>query len=864
MSTASRERPIDVFISGRISAQTMWARDAAADEILKTGICVPWRFETAPASSEPFIDGYLRRVADSDLVVWLISRDITDPVLAEIRTALQAGRPILAVRIDNSEFSSEVSDLIARLDGRWSRGETETELRSQLKTALWDELARSLRQRPPHTSYLQGARSASITRCLERWCAVGLSKELANELAADDVGLGVAVSPGLTILVGPMGSGKSLTAERLFQKALADASTERRPLLPLYFEARFLSNGLQKEIDETTSKYLDGRYDGVFVLVDGLDESQNIRRALIVEARRLATANPRNVVVLTDRADPRNEDVGPCDIVSVRPLADDEAMTLMSRVAEREVRPGELLSLSSPIYDAVHRPLFAILAAQALGDLWRTAQSPTVLIQAFVERSLGRETARRHTAEPTLRRLAIQLLDTGSPLIDQRSVGSYHELAALFRAGFVVEKNGQLGFPLAILTHWFAAHAIAAGEVDLDAICSDRARTERWRDAIELHINMGFGDDQALRALIKRRPGMASEIIEHRDQHKIGVPAPGYLAAGEQLLDAIDTWGSGIGLVARLTKRGHHSRRIGIRVVNNYVETTWRVDDGPPVTEINEPMFSREGSTAPRHIFSMGAAWRSSWHRGLVELRSDITDIVRARGFPTPEPLLPDLAWQFCRDVAMSSGQQASMTLQSLEEFVRHCSRSGTLILKNHRYSLNEIHERILPYVSQQPDNVMRSPWPGPDRRVSGDIVDVFFPETIFRRTVMVYEAALRSYMHIVSTWLNGMLSDLDLARRMPADVIGVVSIKNGKHGDRWPSLTYSFLPPSNEAAIDCCNVGFKLGTDDDAKAFGRSMLEARRGYTSTILSDVFAETPAMDLTYRWLENDLRRLKWLQ
>ena len=85
-------------------------------------------------------------------------------------------------------------------------------------------------------------RNESVARCLTRWQAAGVSRGLAAELANDsNVG---SPSPEMipssqkpiVLLVGPVGSGKSLIGERLHQSAIERAITNPNAPTPVYLE----------------------------------------------------------------------------------------------------------------------------------------------------------------------------------------------------------------------------------------------------------------------------------------------------------------------------------------------------------------------------------------------------------------------------------------------------------------------------------------------------------------------------------------------------------------------------------------------------------------------------------------------------
>ena len=67
------------------------ARENTVETIRGMDFGRPWAFEYTPAVSQPSDDTYLRMVRRADLVIWLVGSETTQPVMAEINTAISAG-----------------------------------------------------------------------------------------------------------------------------------------------------------------------------------------------------------------------------------------------------------------------------------------------------------------------------------------------------------------------------------------------------------------------------------------------------------------------------------------------------------------------------------------------------------------------------------------------------------------------------------------------------------------------------------------------------------------------------------------------------------------------------------------------------
>jgi nucleoside phosphorylase len=118
---------------------------------------------------------------------------------------------------------------------------------------------------------------ASIARCAERWQAIGVDRDTALEMA-NDPALG-ATSGGfvpsdeqpLRVIIGEIGIGKSLRAERWHQQAILRVQLEPRAPIPVYIEAKEEIADLEAEIDRHAEGLGDWRTRGTALSLDRLE-----------------------------------------------------------------------------------------------------------------------------------------------------------------------------------------------------------------------------------------------------------------------------------------------------------------------------------------------------------------------------------------------------------------------------------------------------------------------------------------------------------------------------------------------------------------------------------------------------------------
>ena len=183
------------------------------------------------------------------------------------------------------------ADHEAMVDRRLSEGESESETRSRKRQETLLEAA-----------------SASRGRLVAQWLAAGVDAELAQALA-DDEAIGAPTrlgqtlpSTGLLLLEGDFGSGKSVTAERIFATDSATAMQDDSAPLPLWLAAKFVT----RPLIETVRTALEGlgnlNRNGVRLVLDGLDAPGQARASeLLNEAHALPFTWSNTRVVLTVR-----------------------------------------------------------------------------------------------------------------------------------------------------------------------------------------------------------------------------------------------------------------------------------------------------------------------------------------------------------------------------------------------------------------------------------------------------------------------------------------------------------------------------------------------------------------------------------
>ena len=880
----SGEPPLVVFVSSRISTQTRWARDAVADTLQQSNQFKPWLFEHAPASSEILADSYLAKVRESDLVIWLVEQETTEPVRAEITAALEATRRILMFRITPLPSDSATESLITCVGTKWDYVADAADLKGKLQAALGDEIVRAWRAagRPTKPPILDTLSAQSRSRCIDRWLAAGISDRIA-ECFADDPSIGllqvpVFASNRLAILRAEIGAGKSLAAERLFQDALKLARIHENEEIPIFLEAKNIIGSLEQNLSGLG--YNSVPVGSVLVVIDGLDEAPVERRVELARAaRRLTFEYPSARVLVTSRPlsdlSPEFDDF----FIDVPPLTREQTFALITRVAGRDVDEWTFRDLPESFIQAIARPLFAILVGVSQRGEALVPVPKGRLLSQLVEASLGRANARQESADPLLRKLARLVMDRGGAPVPISDVSTYAEAAPLLQSRLIVERKGSLVFPLAILAEWFAARELETGTPRADEMAADAVRLRNWIVPLEICVSEASEPNvsRLMRPLASQRPAFAANILAeafsewtHDDTDQ---PLPHWRQFGEQLRDAMKAWAVGMGPLAPLVAPVHRDgrlRTIGVRLSDpSTVVVSWaRRTAAEEVVELPDGFHVDEEwlEFTQQYGFAVHNGW--AWQWALDHLQSEVCTLLERRVLPQIEALRAEFGWRAALSVARRSGSldPTPMPKNLLEKRLRSYPSRGTYVDSGDSFEVDRVHEVLARLMEENGERHLCLPWPGPENLIGPYVWSGYSPEALLARTHAVYTAALGAYFEAVDRWFPRFCGDLRLESKRPFKLIGMVrTATEPKVWHRGPCICYYREP--NLSGPDF-TVNLQLGNESAWKTFLEHVndrLENRQidSFRSSVL-DVFDLDAAEKLTYSWLLDDLRQVHWIR
>lgn len=878
-----------------------WARQETLHTLDHVRFLTRWAFEFTPGSSEPVDDSYLRKVREADVVIWLVGEETTEPVRKEIREALASDRRLWVVKL-RAERRDETTEALldeVKLRSKWIDATQAGGLRQALELTLEDEIVRAMRATPGlgRLARLEELGRASRARCIMRWQAVGIPRTEASNLA-DDASVG---TPGpelqpradkpILLLIGEIGAGKSLIAERLLQATVMRARDNADAPVPVYLDARSAIGRLREVVEAASSDLGNPRNQGAAVTIDGANEvGAGPAAELLNEARILVGTWPKTTMVIASRPIPGLAEAE--ETIQVPRLSEGEAHALVSQFAGHPVVAGTVLGWPKSVQDAVRRPLFAILMGIYLREeRMRAPRSAGELLFSLVERALTRAQVDLPNAKRVLQRLATFSINRSGGPVPAVEIASKAELQPLLDSGLVIERSGSLAFPLPILTQWFAAQSLAAGTPRPDDLTSDPQQLEDWRYPLIIFAGT-FSHDQVSRLLApiaEKHPALAAKIVNEGLASwglAEDVPPPPPLECGGRVRTAMRAWARGIGPLARLVapvRQDGMLLPIGVRTDGMWLTTAWYHGDDdvaeviklPPNINVIGP-YSRDWPERRSARPGRQSAW--AWRWALDEFVSALSRLLQQRALPVSGgPLMRELVWQAAlAATGFGSLHPGPIPLAQIEEHLS-CLPEDTVLLSigGRWYDVNQLRAEMNRF-QKVGETKLHSPWPGPDRDFGGVwIWSPYTDERMLARAQAVYGGALEGYRQLVDTWFPKLAPRLQTAVTLPARLVGVVVPPRPEKGF-WggPSISWYLdaLPYGSQSTV-----GLRLGKhhiraqDVDSRSALERLRSLRPQATMWIdftthqgFLDIFHPNSATELAYNWLWDDLRRVSWVE
>lgn len=747
----------------------------------------------------------------------------------------------------------------------------------------------------------------SRARCAVLWKVVRVNDKEADELA-NDQSLGIPppdlqLDRGrLILLIGEMGAGKSLMAERLFQRAIQQLREDINAPIPIYIEAWQLQpkKPLCQVVQEAASSIGNPQTQGAVVIIERIDEfERSLASRLLREARIIVKVWQKTTIIITSRPIPGFAEAE--ESVIVPALSKEQAYTLINRLAGKTVT-CMAQNWAESVLNAIHRPLFAVLVGIYLRDQnGRLPRSKEHLLSSLVERSLRLVHLEEKRIVQLLQQLAIFSVDGGGAPVPVNKVASWFERQELLKSGLVIEHSEHLRFSLPILTQWFAKESLATGKPDPNELASEIERLERWRYPLIL-ATATLDSDKVSRfivAIAERYPAIAAEIVNEAlvDRNITNETSlPRSLELGRQVRTAMQAWINGIASIAQLiagVREDGTLPPIGVRISKKRLDIDLPIDFDIIESKVEIARYIGNNVlpdvfkldldlTNPEDLLKNGFDWYRSpalqqqscwpWKWTQQTLVESLSALLQKFRLPIQRGILVrEGAWLaallITKRYSNGSLHYSPIPLAEIEQ----CLDKFDRVFREEILGIG-VDQHLFDLLVMEIDRLhieekkeLSSPWLS---------IKQLSPEQILVQARDIYTQAIETYQKIVTQWFPNFSDSLQTMALLPAQIAGVVippSLNRSQAGVSW---YWNPLPPGSLSKVDfvlgdrpisgeenCFSLAFKQLYYQRPQVLERS---GKRMTLHAIDPTIFCLRPVTELVYNWLWNDLKRIFWVK
>ena len=653
-----------------------------------------------------------------------------------------------------------------------------------VKDSIFDEIVKALRDPAPpaRKRKIEESYDSSISRCKQMWRTLNISDNIATELSKDLSVGDVLGSPcsGLYIVYGDQGSGKTLAAERLFQRWLKQSLYDSSLPFPLFIKSMDLNESLNEYFSKMTQGYSSPAIQGAAIIIDGIDEIGLTRANLLLEQSRVfVDANPKAIIIITSRQLPglKISNIKQIDI----PTMDDEQVTdLISKIAERVVNRTGMYTWSESIRDAVRYPLFAIMMGVELRDDSKfIATRPSQLVNLLAQR------AARDAEEKDwlLQKLASEVVKAGTRVSKSAISKKRLDQGILINSRLVNEQEGKVDFTLSIFREFYAARAIIEETVSIDSIIP---ASDRWLIplAIVMEEDKEIGNE-LINKIVLSDPGFASlllkGLVNRWSENKTDASSLGTTEeVGQKIWDAMDTWRRSLGelfsIIGPVSPKGC-TATLGIHISDYEVVTSWYQDTDtmPSVVELQIEEIPYMINFSSQDISCVADPKYWPWVKTKDYLAHNLTKKIESNYFILEaNDAVRELVWDLLRKIYNPSvAKTGEININEILHFIEGIQDFNGIQVWNWEIKIIKCH---LMELLENGVNTISEPWPSEDQTMSsgfGLIWDNYSDQRLLDRTNAIYTGALNIYQTTIDRWLSPFDKQLQLIRPRPAILEG-------------------------------------------------------------------------------------------
>jgi len=613
------------------------------------------------------------------------------------------------------------------------------------------------------------------------------------------------------------------------------------------------------------------------------NRSTNASHNILDEAREISRAWPNTSIIITSRPLPVYSDIE--ENFQIKLLDQDKISTLIHLVSGIEKKPIEISYLPKPIRDAISRPFFTLIYAKVLQqNKDRRVYTTGELINTFINDAILFSDEKISKTLDLLENLASKSVDMDGAYIPWREICSITERNLLLETRLVDKDGETIGFPLPIISQWFAANGLVNGKVDIIEICENQKRLEGWLFPLVVFVSIFPHDvvSSVLTPVIAKNPGFASIIIRlgiADFSYDDSLQLPPALDCGKRIREVFKAWISGLGpisnFIAPLNQNGS-LQSIGVSTGGNRLSVAWycgddkvdeliEIPDGEMKNYIHKPGWYRIRSG----VTGTQPAWIWKWV--FQELSESLDDFIIRKPFVLENGYMhKERIWQYAlKAIGVGELNDEPIEINQLDRIVQE---RINLIENNQHTQWHDLNE----YISRRKKEgeiTLVAPWPRKDIELnrSGWLWEFYSDNQILKRARAIYTAALEEYENLVNSLFINLKQRMLIATLLPVKLHGQLYFHENQTWGRNPNMNWYFEPleKGSKSEVDIRLVKQKEEQVDlkELLLLNQKMRPDSKAWISSFTSDmtmhIFGEKPLTDIVYKWLRDDLEKINWV-
>jgi hypothetical protein len=345
----------------------------------------------------------------------------------------------------------------------------------------------------------------SEERCLRSWELLGLSEAHAKTLLDEEVVeehiseyLPTNEAP-LNIITAPLGYGKTLLAERVFQHLVKSKIDDQNCIMPILWSAKRIYDSVLEETKKLVqSNWLTDK--SYLIIIDSLDEiDSNLAKKIILDCKTSIQIHSTYEIrfLIFSRPLTLFEDVAfkALSQKELPPLSEEEIDTLFEKITGRD-RGWYYHEGSMAVLEAIQSPLFTILAAVYVRDNEiYGSPSPIELINYWIEKKLAIIDSRFNHSRNNLTSLAYYVLNSPTSEVDRVLLEEKIVVDEVVKSGLVKSTGSKFTFALRILAEWFGAQYVHREILCTRPLNLKMEQLDKWLPSFRLFIQSANHDE---------------------------------------------------------------------------------------------------------------------------------------------------------------------------------------------------------------------------------------------------------------------------------------------------------------------------------------------------------------------------------